>query len=542
MMTATAGERDATREPSRVLLAMESITKSFPGVRALRGVDLTVHSGEVHAILGENGAGKSTLMNVLSGVFTDYGGTIEVDGHPVSIHHPRDSQQLGIAMIHQELGLVPDLSIADNIFLGRELRTSRGTLDRERMHATARDLLGELGLRLHPGRLVRHCRVAEQQLIEVAKALSLNVRVLVMDEPTSALADAEVHALFQVIRRLADRGAAIVYISHRLEELYEIADVVTVLRDGAYIGTRPMADVTRADLIQMMVGRPLGELFPRSARSHDECTTSCLQVEGLSVTGDARTGRMPVRDVSLTVQPGEIVGLAGLMGAGRTEVLEAVYGAHPAGSVTGRFRVQGRPYRPTNPRRAIQRGIALVAEDRKTQSLVLGGTVKFNTSLAALGRFVRGSIVQAGKERASVAAMVRELRVKTPSTNTVVGTLSGGNQQKVVLAKCLLTRPSLLLMDEPTRGIDVGAKAEIYALMTQLAAQGTSILMVSSELPELLAICDRILVLCEGRLTGAFNHDEATQEKLLDAAMARTAVLDDPALAASATEGRTHGG
>ncbi|MBO0829265.1 MAG: sugar ABC transporter ATP-binding protein, partial [Streptosporangiales bacterium] len=307
---------------SPVVLAMRGITKTFPGVRALRGVDLTVRQGEVHAILGENGAGKSTLMNVLSGVFTDYGGTIEIAGEPVSIHHPRDAQELGVAMIHQELNLVPELSIADNIFLGREQRTTHGTLDRRQMDARARELLAELGLRLPPRRPVRQLKVAEQQLVEVAKALSLNVRVLVMDEPTSALADAEVQALFAVIRRLAARGAAVIYISHRLEELSEIADTVTVLRDGAYIGTRVIARTTRSELIQMMVGRPLGELFPRGERPRRD-DVPVLHVANLSVTGDPRTGRMPVRGVSFDVHAGEIVGFAGLMGAGRTAVLEA---------------------------------------------------------------------------------------------------------------------------------------------------------------------------------------------------------------------------
>ncbi|MQA76907.1 MAG: ATP-binding cassette domain-containing protein [Streptosporangiales bacterium] len=526
-MIVTADGRTPVHD-SPVVLAMRDIEKAFPGVRALRGVDLTVHAGEVHAILGENGAGKSTLMNVLSGVFADYGGTIEVDGEQAAIHHPRDAQALGVAMIHQELNLVPELSIADNIFLGRELRTARGTLDRTSMDARSRELLAELGLRLPPRRPVRQLKVAEQQLVEVAKALSLNVRVLVMDEPTSALADAEVRALFRVIRTLAARGAAVIYISHRLEELSEIADTVTVLRDGEYIGTREMAATTRSELISMMVGRPLGELFPRGDRRRGDGGPR-LRVEHLSVDGDARVGRMPVRDVSLHVGAGEIVGIAGLMGAGRSEVLEAVYGAHPSGAVSGTMEIGGRPYRPTSPRRAIARGLALVAEDRKSQSLVLRATVRFNASLAALSSFSFGPFVNGRRERAGVDDMVTGLRVKARSTTAEVNTLSGGNQQKVVLAKCLLTEPVLLLMDEPTRGIDVGAKAEIYGLMNRLAAQGAGILMVSSELPELLNMCDRILVLCEGRLTGEFTHAEATQEKLLDAAMAREAVLTTPA-------------
>jgi ribose transport system ATP-binding protein len=507
-----------------VLLRMRGIGKSFPGVRALSGVDLTVHAGEVAALLGENGAGKSTLMNVLAGVHGDYEGVIEVAGEDVAIHSPKDAARHGIAMIHQELNLVPELSIADNIFLGREPRTPWGTRDRAATYTRTAELLAGLGLRLPPRRQVRHCRIAERQLIEVAKALSRNVRILVMDEPTSALADAEVRRLFEVIRDLTGRGVAVIYISHRLEELAEIADSVTVLRDGAYIGRRAMAGTTPAELIQMMVGRPLGDLFPRETAEHDEGDVR-LRVAGLTLRAEA--GRSALHDVGLTVRAGEIVGLAGLMGAGRSEVLETLYGAHrPA---AGRIELDGRPYRPRSPRHAIRRGLALVAEDRKAQSLVLGNTVAFNASLAALGRYTR-VFVDRRRERVAVAGQLNDLRVKTPGLNATVRNLSGGNQQKVVLAKCLLTEPALLLMDEPTRGIDVGAKAEIHALMSRLAAAGTALLVVSSELPELIAMCDRILVLCEGRVTGEFHRDPAhgppaTQEDILAAAMARQAVL-----------------
>jgi len=503
-----------TAEADRpVVLSMRDIAKTFSGVRALDGVTLTVHEGEVAALLGENGAGKSTLMNVLAGVFADYDGQIDLAGKPASIHSPRDAQQLGIGMIHQELNLVPELSIADNIFLGRELRTARGALDRGRMDARARELLAGVGLRLGPRRLVRQCRIAEQQLIEVAKALSLNVSIT-------------------VIRQLADRGVAVVYISHRLEELEQIADSVTVLRDGAFVGRRDMAGTSRSELIAMMVGRPLTELFPRpQAESSDG--QERLRVEHLDVDGDPRAGRASLHDIGLTVRAGQIVGLAGLMGAGRSEVLETVFGAQPRHAVHGRLWLDGRRYQPRSPRHAIGNKIALVAEDRKAQSLVLGNTVRFNASLSALDRFRRWGLVDGRRERAAVAEIVRSLRVKTPGIDSTVADLSGGNQQKVVLAKCLLTRPSLILMDEPTRGIDVGAKAEIYELMTELAAQGAAILMASSELPELLAMCDRILVLCEGRVTGEFHRGQATQETILAAAMARRAVLDIDAGSAS---------
>lgn len=507
---------------------MHAISKTFPGVRALKDVSLTVREGEVHAILGENGAGKSTLVNVLSGAFTDYDGVVEMDGERVSIHHPRDAQRLGIAMIHQELKLVGELSIADNLFLGRELRTRYGTIDRPRMHAAARALLDNLGLDLDTHRIVRQCRTAEQQLIEVAKALSGHLRVLIMDEPTSALADAEVERLFAVIRRLTRGGVAVIYISHRLEELYEMADRVTVLRDGAYIDTRRTAQTSRAELVQMMVGRPLCESF-RQAEGNSIGHLPVLGVKHLSVRGDPHTRRTALHDVTLNVHAGEILGLAGLMGAGRTEVLETIYGVHPHAVVRGFLNLGGRPYQPRSPRHAIRSGLALIAEDRKRQSLLPQHTVRFNVSLAALPRFLRGPMVDDRRERAAVSEIVGDLRVKAPGLETPVSHLSGGNQQKVVLARCLLTRPDVLLLDEPTRGIDVNAKAEIYALMGALAAGGSGILMASSELPELLAMCDRILVLCEGRVSAEFGHEEATQEGILAAAMARETVLDAPA-------------
>ncbi|WP_327581332.1 sugar ABC transporter ATP-binding protein [Nonomuraea sp. NBC_00507] len=496
------------------VLTMRAIGKSFPGVRALDGVSLTVGEGEVVALLGENGAGKSTLMNILAGVFKDYEGEIEIGGEPARIHSPKDAGRHGIAMIHQELNLVPELSIADNILLGRE----RAILDRKGMEARTAELLRGLGLDLSPRTLVKQCKIAERQLIEVAKALSQNVRVLVMDEPTSALADAEVHRLYEVIRDLTGRGVAVIYISHRLEELEEIADRVVVLRDGRYVGERSSID--RDELIQMMVGRPLGEMFPRANGGSDGA--ELLRVEGLSVPGESGSGRTALREVSLSVRAGEIVGVAGLMGAGRSELLESIFGVHRA--AVGRMILGGRPYRPRSPKQAIARGVALVAEDRKAQSLVLGNTIGFNASLPSLKRFLRFGIVDRRREGAAVAGQVRELRVKAPGTRFTVGNLSGGNQQKVVLAKWLLTAPSLILMDEPTRGIDVGAKAEIHALMSELAASGKAVLAASSELPELLAMCDRILVLCEGRITAEFARGQATQEAILAAAMARQQV------------------
>jgi ABC-type sugar transport system ATPase subunit len=372
------------------------------------------------------------------------------------------------------------------------------------MHARTRALLDQLGLRLPPTKLVRNCRIAEQQLVEVAKALNLNLRILVMDEPTSALADSEVHRLFRVIHDLTAQNVGVIYISHRLEELEEIADSVTVLRDGAYVGHRPMTEATRGELVTLMVGRPLGELFPRAPEQRSTGTV-VLEVHDLTLVPQPESGDSPLHAIDFQVRAGEIVGLAGLMGAGRTEVLESIYGAH--GAVGGTITVDGKPYRPRNPRRAIRAGMALVAEDRKGKSLVLDNTVRFNTTLAALDRYRRPwRTVDRKAERAAVAREIAEL----------------------------LTKPTLLLLDEPTRGIDVGAKAEVHALMNALAEQGTAIIAVSSELPELIGMCDRVLVLCEGRLTGEFHRDAdngpvADQEAILTAAMARTTVLRENA-------------
>lgn len=505
--------------PEPHLLEMRGIGKSFPGVRALHDVHLTLDTGEVVALLGENGAGKSTLINVLSGVFSDYEGEVLLQGTPVHLHSPTTSQKLGISTIHQELNLVSDMSVADNIWLGREIG-SAGFLNHSNTHREAARHLARVGLTFNPRRLVRQLRVAEQQLVEVAKALSLNARVLIMDEPTSALADAEVKQLFSVIRSLTDEGVGIIYVSHRLEELEEIADRVNVLRDGEWVGTRPMTGTDRPELIRMMVGRDIEDL-PRRDHEHIVDDHPRLRVENLTLEGDPTAGRVALESISFDVRPGEIVGLAGLMGAGRTETLEAIFGGYPRSAVQGRIEIDGEAYQPTSSKYAIDRGLALVAEDRKQQSLLLPMSVKFNASLAALGRFLRAGFVSARHERDAVQEKVSSLGVKTPSINTPVSSLSGGNQQKVVLAKCLLTNPSVVLLDEPTRGIDVGAKSEIYELVNGLAEQGAAIVVASSELPELLRMCDRIVVLCEGRKTAELDGDTTDQEQILAAAMAR---------------------
>jgi len=501
------------------LLEMRDIGKSFAGVRALNGVSLTLRAGQVAALLGENGAGKSTLINVLSGVFPHYEGQIFIDGKLANINTPAQAQVLGISTIHQELNLVPDMSVEDNIWLGRE-RAAGGWIRKGRTSTTATQLLERVGLDISPRRMVRACRLAEQQLVEVAKALSLDARILIMDEPTSALADSEVQRLFKVVASLTEQGIGVIYISHRLEELDEVADTVSVMRDGNLIGERTIGQVTREELIHMMVGRPVSEYNARPGERSTLTDEPRLRVENLSLRGDARTARAELRDVSFTVAPGEILGLGGLMGAGRSEVLLSIFGAYPPSMLSGTVTCDGKPFAHRTPQAAIKRGIALVAEDRKDQNLILDQSVRFNSTLAALRHYAAaGWWVLPGRERAATVEQVENLGTKTPGIDTPAKELSGGNQQKVVLAKWLLTSPGLILLDEPTRGIDVGAKAEIHALVAHLAEQGVSFLVVSSELPELLAMSDRILVICEGAISAEFDAATATQQNVLTAAM-----------------------
>ncbi len=505
--------RDASSDAHPVILEMRDITKRFPGVVALQDVSLAVRAGEVHALVGENGAGKSTLMRVLSGVYADFEGELVIDGEPVSFHDTRDAQDAGIAMIHQELNLVPELTVYENIFLGREHRNKVGALDRASMRRASEALMGRLGLDIDSSRAVDRLRVGQRQLVEIAKALSLDTRIIVMDEPTSALSEAEVGHLFRVIGGLREHGVAIIYISHRLDEIFALADRVTVLRDGRVVGGAPASTLTRSRLISMMVGRDLDVLYPKATV---ELGDEVLCVEDVTYV----EGRRRVLDgVSLSVRRGEIVGIAGLMGAGRTEVLEAIFGVFPPSSVRGTIRLEGRPVVFASPADAISCGIGLVAEDRKQQSLVLERSVAENASLASLGRFVnRFRIIDQRAERSAVQEVVDELGVRTPTIETLIANLSGGNQQKVVLGRFLLTEIVLFLMDEPTRGIDVGAKAEIFALMGRLAAEGTGFLLVSSEMPELLAVCDRIYVLCEGRVTAELDRVAFDPEVIMEAA------------------------
>lgn len=500
------------------MLEIKSVSKSFPGVQALQDVSFQVETGEVHAVIGENGAGKSTLMKILSGVYTDYDGEIYMDGKRLLLHGPHDAQQHGIAIIHQELNLIPELTIAENIFLGREMYTPLGLLDYKKMEAQASKLLDRLNLHIQPGRPVRGLRMGEQQLVEVAKALSLNASLLILDEPTSALSENEIERLFSVIASLKTIGVTMIYISHKLDEIFQISDRVTVLRDGLVIGTLQTSKTDQKELIRMMVGRTLKEMFPKE---HVEIGNELLRVENLSLLSDSGYGARPLNDISFTLHRGEILGVAGLMGAGRTELLQTLFGVFHSNRVHGKIMLNQVEHTFTDPQDAINAGMAFVTEDRKTQSLILKMSVGHNITLAALPQFLRNQIIQQKAEDQAVAGSVEKLRIKTSSTDVLVEKLSGGNQQKVALAKCLLTRPHVLLLDEPTHGIDVGAKYEIYTLMGKLVAQGASIIMASSELPEILAICDRILVLCEGRLTAVLNTSEATQEMIMEAATAR---------------------
>ncbi|WP_442891798.1 sugar ABC transporter ATP-binding protein [Aggregatilinea sp.] len=495
------------------ILSMRSITKRFPGVIALDGVTFDVHPGEVHALVGENGAGKSTLMNIMSGVYTDFEGQIVLNGETVHFHNPRDAQKAGIVMIHQELNLVPELTVYENIFLGREHKSFGSIINRRSMRRTAQKLMFDLGLDIDPNRPINRMRVGQRQLVEIAKALNLNSRIIIMDEPTSALSDAEVEYLFSVIRNLRAHDVGVIYISHRLDEIFSIADRISVLRDGKVVGTSMAKDISRQELINSMVGRSLDVLYPKEAV---ELGDTILKVDHLSL----RQGRTQVLDdISLEVRRGEIVGVAGLMGAGRTQLLETIFGVYPHGQASGTVWFDGQQRDIRTPKEAIELGIGLIAEDRKGQSLVLEQPVTENATLAALREFFYFlNIIDHRAERKAVTEIVDDLNIKTPSIRTMVANLSGGNQQKVVIAKFLLAKIKLFLLDEPTRGIDVGAKAEVYHLIGELAQQGTGFLLVSSELPELLAVCDRILVLCNGRLTGEFPRGSFDQAAIMEAA------------------------
>jgi ribose transport system ATP-binding protein len=489
------------------VLEMRNVTKRFPGVLALNNVQFNLRPGEVHCLVGENGAGKSTLMKILAGAQPMDSGEIILSEGPVAIHSPHHAQQLGISMIYQEFNLSPYLSVAENIFLGREPRLG-GTpfINWKKMYADAREILGRIRVDLDVRKPVNECSVAQQQMIEIGKAISFNSTIIVMDEPSATLTEHELRALFDLIRTLRRQGIGLIYISHRLEEIFEIGDRVTVMRDGEYVGTNAVCDVTRDDIIRMMVGRELKDEFPKETFDRG---AERLRVEGLTRHG-------AFSNVSFATHCGEIVALTGLVGAGRTEVARAIFGADRIDG--GQIHLDGKPVAVRSPQDAIRQGIGLLTEDRKGQGLVLGMTLRENTTLANLRSLVKFLFVNRREERSVTERFVRELQIKTPSIEQVVQTLSGGNQQKVVLAKWLFTQSKFLIFDEPTRGIDVGAKVEIYKLMNELVRKGVSILMISSELPEVLGMCDRILVMHEGRLAGELSRKDATQERIMQLA------------------------
>lgn len=493
------------------LLKISGIDKSFPGVKALSNACLSVYAGRAMALMGENGAGKSTLMKVLTGIYSKDAGTIEYLGQQVMFKGPKNSQEAGISIIHQELNLVGNLTIAENIFLGREFTTPFGSIDWKKMHAEADKLLARLNVPHSSHQLCSELSIGEQQMVEIAKALSFESKVIIMDEPTDALTDTETEALFNVIRELKAEKRGIVYISHRIKEIFEICDDVTVLRDGQFIGEVAVAELTEDRLIEMMVGRRLDEQYPHVDVPEGEVR---LEVNQLSGSG--------VHNVSFTLRAGEILGISGLMGAGRTELMKVLYGALPKES--GEVRLNGKTISNDCPQDGLNNGIVYISEDRKGDGLILGMSVKENMSLTALDHFSKVGRIRHDSEQLAVDDFILMFNIKTPSSDQQIGLLSGGNQQKVAIAKGLMTRPNVLILDEPTRGVDVGAKKEIYQLINKFKQDGLSIIIVSSEMPEVLGMSDRILVMREGRISGEFSREDATQEKLLAAAIGKSAV------------------
>ncbi|UCD97882.1 MAG: sugar ABC transporter ATP-binding protein [Chloroflexota bacterium] len=488
-------------------LRMQGISKSFPGVQALKSVDFAVDRGEIHALVGENGAGKSTLMKILTGALLEDEGQIQLENQIVRINSPADAQQLGISMIHQELSLIPALTVGQNIFLGREPRSrTQVFIDWQELYKQAQALLDQLNVKVDSRANVQDLSIAQRQMVEVAKALSFNADLIAMDEPTSSLTDRETEILFQVMRSFKEKGISIIFISHRLEEVFEIADRITVLRDGEWISTNRIEELDVDQVVRMMVGRKLGELYPKDDIQQQEILLQATNLE------DGRE----LRSVDISLKGGEILGIAGLAGAGRTALVETLFGVRP--SVKGQIKIMGRVVRIQHPGHAIRLGMGFVPEDRKLQGLFLNMAVRENLVISALPEISRITFVDFSKAENLAREFVEKLKIRTPNLRQLIRNLSGGNQQKVIIARWLTLKPRILILDEPTRGIDVATKVEIHALMNQLAKDGVAVMMVSSDLPEVLGVSDRILVMRAGRIVAEYSRKEATQDKIMHAA------------------------
>ncbi|MBR2188251.1 MAG: sugar ABC transporter ATP-binding protein [Eubacterium sp.] len=491
------------------ILEMKDISKTFPGVKALDHVQLQVKPGEVHALMGENGAGKSTLMKILMGIYTkDEGGEILFDGKPYHVSNPKDAMDTGVAMIHQELNPILDMTVYENIFVGREIRKS-GLVDKKAEIQEAERLIKEYGLHVSATDTLRHLTVAQCQLIEIIKAISTTAKVIIMDEPTAAITEREVDTLFDHIRRLKEQGVAIIYISHRMEEIFKICDSISVYRDGQYIGSGRTADLDEPQLIKMMVGREITDVFPKLEAEIGEVVFEAKHI----VREDNK-----VKDVSISVRKGEILGIGGLVGAGRSELVEGIFGMHKLKE--GEIIVKGKTVHVRQPQDIIKEGVALVTEDRKVTGLNLSGTVNDNIAMVAIRKLLDRGLYSKAKARKASNEYIEKLKIKTPSAEQIVGNLSGGNQQKIVIAKWLLNDPDIIILDEPTRGIDVGAKRDIYLLIGSLVQQGKAVIMISSEIPELMGVCDRIAVMSEGRLSGELPRERFSQEEIMTLASA----------------------
>jgi len=486
------------------MIEMTGISKSFDGNSVLKNVEFSVKKGEIHALMGENGAGKSTLMKILTGIYARDTGEVKVRGKLVDFKNPKEAEHAGIAVIHQELNILPDLTVAENLFLGNEKTFGKsGILKTKEMNKKAKLILGELGLNVDVKTVARELSVGKQQIIEIAKAMSSNAEVIVMDEPTAALTEREIVSLFETIRALQSNGVSFVYISHRMEEIFALCDRITILRDGNYVGVKEIKETSFDEIVQMMVGRELGERFPERNATIGEVK--------LTASGLTRNGHF--EDISFELRKGEVLGIAGLMGAGRTEVAQSLFGYKKLQK--GTISLNGKPVKISSPLQAKKLGFGYVTEDRKLEGLIVDFSVKDNLSLTNFNKVSSNGIIKANEEKVLYETMVKRLGVRTSGPNQAVKSLSGGNQQKVVIAKWLGIEPNVLILDEPTRGVDVGAKKEIYSIINELAEKGVAILMISSELPEIIGMADRVLVMHEGTLTAELQKDEMTQERIM---------------------------